>query len=664
MLLAKGPFILLLSFFFFIGMVVGFFLTLSIDPFVIKIKESPFGPELASRLPSGNPFNGLREMSALPREDREKYVEALNLDEAGKLDQARAVSAALVAANPKHPLLAGTAAWFHLKSVPRHPPQLDMAAAMMGLASASNADNPWLNYVGGILHEKSGRSDSALARYLRAIRISPQFAYAHAALGRLQLDRGETGLASASLRKAIGLMVTHPEKYRRGPGTALPAAEAAPFDWLATLYMQVGAADSARMALEYGQEMGWKTDRLTLVQGWLWEASGFLPKADSVYRALVEKDPANEDYARALVTLGWKPFKAPGRPAGKSSGKGSASQGQNNGADAIFALSLLDPMARQNPGNAALWMALGQAYYHRGLYGMATECFDSSLKAEPGLPGLAEKRELAYQSWSRESAWAKASHSGTVEAARARRERERSPLSFEEQTPVVLPGAIALLGTYSVPWGSTPVDLRRAYPAKTFRNMPGGNLMDEFDHDGVTHQYLLAFKEGHLWGVRIFVTDSAGVGGDLFGRLIRIKTKISGEGKGTGEAACPGFIPFQGAIWETDDTFEFMAQFSGKENQIRLVRMDRNQLPQNRRLCDLVPFLKAETWDKGGGPSLPTPRRESSRTRPPAASRSPVPMAPVPEARPPRMPSQESAPSIVVPPGVDPYKDAPSVAPD
>ncbi|HLP41441.1 MAG TPA: hypothetical protein VK465_08040, partial [Fibrobacteria bacterium] len=184
-----------------------------------------------------------------------------------------------------------------------------------------------------------------------------------------------------------------------------------------------------------------------------------------------------------------------------------------------------------------------------------------------------------------------------------------------------------------------------------------GDLLDEFDLDGVRHQYLLAFKDGGLWGIRVFVSDSLGVGGDLFGRLIRTKTKISGEGKGTGEAACPGFLPFQGAIWENDDTFEFMAQFSGKEDQIRLARIDRKVLPMNRRLCDLVPFLKAETWEKGGGPSLPSPPKKAALRK--AAAR------PSPRAVIPPMPedggSSGAAPSIVVPPGVDPYKDAPVI---
>jgi hypothetical protein len=234
-------------------------------------------------------------------------------------------------------------------------------------------------------------------------------------------------------------------------------------------------------------------------------------------------------------------------------------------------------------------MALGQAYFRRGLYGMATECFDSSLKYDPSLPGLPEKRDAAYASLIRQSVPART-------AAQRSAAKSVDALSPEEQTPVVIPGSIALLGTYSVPWGSTQTQVRQAYPRKTFTTLANGNLMDSFLQEGVRHDYLLAFQAGKLWGIRVLVNDSAGVSGDLFGRIIRTKAKISGEGKGTGEAKCDGYKSFQGAIWENDDTFEFMAQFENESSRVRLARIGREYLPRERRLCDLVKFLRDDSW--------------------------------------------------------------------
>src|SRR5688572_12683102 len=94
-LLGKGPFFLILALTFFLGILAGFFLTLFADPFHIKLKESPFGPERVSRLPKGKPFDGLGELDKLPGEARGKYREVLEQHRAGALDKARAAAAAL-----------------------------------------------------------------------------------------------------------------------------------------------------------------------------------------------------------------------------------------------------------------------------------------------------------------------------------------------------------------------------------------------------------------------------------------------------------------------------------------------------------------------------------------------------------------------------------------
>jgi tetratricopeptide (TPR) repeat protein len=589
-LIGKGPVVLILVLTFAIGGLGGFALVMFFDPFSVPLADTPFSPDTRMRIKKGRDFLGLAELRKLPQADRDKHLEGLRLAKAGKYEEALERFSAVAAAHRDFAPALGCAALMRLRALQSNAGDTAAAAEAVAAALAADGGHPWIQYVAGLYWEALGSADSAEDRYRSARSLSPQFAYPYLALGRLRLARGEISAAEGNFRMAIGLMETAPEAYKSEGERAIPVTEAAPFDLLADLYYQKGAEDSALMALESGEEKGWKTDRMSLIQGRLWEARGFLGKADSVYKLLVAKDPGNREYAEAQATLGWKPVRS-------ETGPGAA----------VFALSLLDPLARQNPRNAPLWLALGQAYYHRGLFGMATDCFDSSLKYDPAYPGVAAKRNLAFEAWmranraktnsasqARRDEAAKPAVSGTGKAAAPR--TGDGPLSPEEQTPVIIPGSIALLGTYSVPWGSSPEAVRHAYPRKEFRQLPGGNLMDSFLQEGWRHEYVLAFKDGKLWGVRVFVTDSAGVGGDVFGRMIRTKTKISGEGKGTGEASCPGFRPFQGVIWETDDTFEFMAQFTGKENQVRLVRMDREHLPANHRLCDLVPYLNAETW--------------------------------------------------------------------
>lgn len=568
-----------------LGAVAGFSLALVLDLGSVKLKESPFSPDTGKRIAKGRDFGGAKELGSLTDGERAQFSRSVQSTSAGAGSQALSQLAPLRKQHPDFCLGQGLAALIGMGALDsvENPSALDPTVSLdvqSGLQAclAKDTANPWGLYVAGRWFEKTRRPDSAEVRYLKSIKSAPQFAYPYIGLGRLHLERGEMRIANLNFRTAIGLMETDPEAYRPGKHFAIPVTESLPYDLLAMLFYQTGAEDSARMALEYGEEKGLKTDRMALVQGWLWESRGFLAKADSTYRTLQAKDPANPAYAQATATLGWKPQSR--NASHDSSGARPAD------AEAVFAISLLDPLARQNPRNGPLWMALGQAYFRRGMFGMATECFDSSLKYDAQLPGLSEKRDAAYQALIRQ----------TVPAAAQKPANKPLPPSAEEQAPVVIPGSIALLGTYSVPWGSTQTQVRQAYPKKDFHTLPNGNLMDSFLQDGVRHDYLLAFRQGKLWGIRVYITDSAGVSGDLFGRIIRTKAKISGEGRGTGEAKCTGYKSIQGAIWENDDTFEFMAQFDGENHRVRLARIGRDYLPHDRRLCDMVAYLREDTW--------------------------------------------------------------------
>jgi tetratricopeptide (TPR) repeat protein len=542
--------------------------------------ESPFEWAGAAQITKGQEFDGISDLGHLSEADREQYRNYEKKRQAGDYRTALKGFETLMASQKTFPLAYGQAALIHIRFMDSSEADSAMGGRVMSQAMAQFPTHAWLHYVYGCFWEKAGLPDSAKEHYRQAVSLSPQFAYPYIRMGRMQLDQGEIASAARNFKTAISLMEAAPATYHPGENTAIPATESAPFDYLATLYFQSGADDSARMVLEYGQDRGWQTDQLALVQGWLWESRGFLQRADSLYRRLLAKHPGHPEYALALRTLGWKPGRqeAGARPDGTS--------------DAAFAISLLDPLVRKHPGNAPLWTALGQAYYHRGLFGLATESLDSSLKYDSAAAGVRQMRDLAFQAWIGESNRKKIRPVEVEAPVKKSREAPYSP----DEAPVVIPGSNALLGTYSVPWGSSAAEVRRAYPKKSFSILPNGNMVDAFVQDGAAHEYLLSFKDGKLWGIRVFVTDSAGTGGDLFGRLIRVKTKISGEGKGTGEATCPGYLPFQGAIWENDDTFEFMAQFIGKENQVRLTRMGREYLPQNRRLCDLVAFLKTDAY--------------------------------------------------------------------
>jgi hypothetical protein len=334
-----------------------------------------------------------------------------------------------------------------------------------------------------------------------------------------------------------------------------------------------GFSDSAALVLECARLEGVEDPEMDFLRGRIAEERNDLPGADSIYRSLAVRHPNRPLYGDAIVTLGLKP------PHG-------ATLAETPGA-AVFAISLLEPLTHRFPKDAALRLALGQAYLHRGLFGLAAASLDSALAMDSSLAEALPLRQAAYRKWKEEPV--------TMPDPAAARRALRGD-SAADEAAVVIPGSMGLLGTYSVPWGASQAEVRRAYPAKPFAALANGNLREVFSRDGLSHDYVLAFKRGELWGMFVRVTDTAGIGGDLFGRILRLKSKISGEGRGTGQMACPDGRLFQGVIWENDDTFEFLAQFNDRQNQLRLARMDRKALPQNRRVCDLVRFLEPQAW--------------------------------------------------------------------
>ena len=118
-----------------------------------------------------------------------------------------------------------------------------------------------------------------------------------------------------------------------------------------------------------------------------------------------------------------------------------------------------------------------------------------------------------------------------------------------------------------------------------------------YNKDGLQFETLLAFKEEKLWGIRVFVTDTSKTTGDLFGKILGHNSQISGTGKATGSAYCPGYKAFQGVIWENEDTFEFMCQFKSKESTVRMARVGKEYMPDSQKLCNLIKLLDSETWD-------------------------------------------------------------------
>jgi hypothetical protein len=78
---------------------------------------------------------------------------------------------------------------------------------------------------------------------------------------------------------------------------------------------------------------------------------------------------------------------------------------------------------------------------------------------------------------------------------------------------------------------------------------------------------------------------------EIFTRLLKQNSRISGIGNSTGETDCGDGLVLDAAVWETQDNFEILARIVGKPTEVKMVRFDKSVLPPGVKLCDYVSYL-------------------------------------------------------------------------
>ena len=113
------------------------------------------------------------------------------------------------------------------------------------------------------------------------------------------------------------------------------------------------------------------------------------------------------------------------------------------------------------------------------------------------------------------------------------------------------------------------------------------------------HTYTIVFDNSNRFKeVHVTVYDSSstsnhlGVAPEIFSRLMKQNSRISGIGNNTGETVCGDGVVMDAVVWETRDNFEILARIVGKPAEVRMVRLDRSTLPPTgMKLCDYLPLL-------------------------------------------------------------------------
>lgn len=347
---------------------------------------------------------------------------------------------------------------------------------------------------------------------------------------------------------------------------------------LATLFHTQGLIDSCSSVVEYALSQYPANMELMLLQGYLMEYQGRFDAAEKTYQRILAFDPDYREAAVALSTLGEK------SPPGVGSGSALSPRDR-----AQVALDILAPLVERYPENLPLREALGLAYLKGREFDRARIQFQEIAKRDAEYPDIQQR--IQESNVTRPAVLP--AHDGLAEnlnrAIDSLRESSGPSTSHDFST---------MLGHYLVRYGATPGEFFKKYAISNFRPVKSNVWQETFFEAPYKHTYTVVFDSlNRFKEVHVVVYDSStashhlGVAPEVFTRLLKQNSRISGIGNSTGETDCGDGRVIDAAVWETQDNFEILARFVGKPEEIRMVRFDKAKLTPGLKLCDYIPYL-------------------------------------------------------------------------
>lgn len=350
------------------------------------------------------------------------------------------------------------------------------------------------------------------------------------------------------------------------------------YELLAEVYHDSGLLDSCSAVVEYALSQFPVDAKLLLLQGYLSEYKGHFDAAEKIYQRILAFMPDYTEARAAAATLGEK------SPPGTGAGVALSPQDR-----AQVACDILEPLVDKYPENLPLREALGRAYLKGRQFDLARLQFQEIKKADPEYPDIQQRIQEA--SITRPAPITKddglaANLNRAVDSLRG------------TNAPATTHDFSTMLGHYLVRYGATPREFFKKYSISNFRPVANNVWQESFYIAPYMHTYTVVFDSlNHFRQVHVLVVDSSsnsnhlGVAPEVFTRLQKQNSRISGIGNSTGETDCGDGLVLDAAVWETQDNFEMLARVIGKPSEVRMVRFDKSALPPGLKLCDYAAYL-------------------------------------------------------------------------
>ncbi len=532
-------------------------------PSKIVVGGIPYGLPAGSIVLRGDAPDFSDEMSKLPVQTQTELRRAMELYRSGALVSAFEIFDGVVVLYPD----LYQAVWGEVNTLFEMPnlsdSQRDRLTLLVGKLQGRFPGSGISAYLESRTLFLSGNETAALELAKAAAEKSSALPEARLWLGELLMRNGRGVQAENELKTVVSLS-----------GGGMPKA----YELLAELYHQNGQLDSCSALVEYSLAQYPVDAKLLLLQGYLHEYQGRFDAAEKLYQRILAFDPDFAPAREAAATLGEK------SPPGPGTGVVLSPQDRVQ-----TACDILEPLVEKYPENLPLREALGRAYMKGRLFDRARMQFQEIQKSDPEYPEIQQR--IQETNITRPAPIAKNDGlAANLNRALDSLRESAGPSSSHDFT--------TMLGHYVVRYGATPREFFKKYSIGNFRPVANNVWQESFYIAPYMHTYTVVFDSlNHFREVHVVVYDSAsttnhlGIAPEIFTRLLKQNSRISGIGNSTGETDCGDGLVLDAAVWETQDNFEMLARVVGKPAEVRMIRFDKSALPPGLKLCDYSKYL-------------------------------------------------------------------------
>jgi len=539
----------------------GYVLYVNMAPAKVTVPEVPYGIKSGTEILVGDAPDFRKELAALPLQTQGEFRRATDLVRNGAIAQAYEIFNAVSLLYPDLTL----ALW-------------NEANTLFEMDSLTDMEKNRLNLIIGKLQGKY--PGSGLSSYLESRKVYKDNRTVSLEMAKLAEDKApalfEARLWYARFLRENNRMAQAMEESRVAISLSAGDAPQA-FDLLANLFHDQGELDSCSSLLDYGLSQFPMDGELMLLRGYLLEYQGRYDEAEKTYQRLLALRPDFDKASVALATVGEKT--APGAGSVKVSPMDRMQ----------LAWEILEPLVEKYPENLPLREALGLSYLKGRDYDRARNQFREIQNRDPEYPDIAlhiQECNVVRPTLPQQKSGLAADLNRAVDSLR------------ESMAPASTHDFSTMLGHYLVRYGASPAEFFKKYAITNFRPVRKNVWQESFYEAPYKHTYTVVFDSlNQFREVHVTVYDSStasnhlGLAPEIFTRLLKQNSRISGIGNSTGETDCGDGVVIDAAVWETQDNFEILARIVGNPTEVRMVRFDKTVLPPGVKLCDYVSYL-------------------------------------------------------------------------